>query len=141
MINVSDTIPSHIENLNISDKWKLRFAFFEKHGGPGSPDFTPALKELKFSERVKIAANFWAFFFGPIYFLCIGLWKRALVLFALIIAFTILTSSAPALGDALGRILGLIIGVVCARTANYAYYEKTVKAETSWNPFQGFSLS
>jgi len=141
MADASETMLTEIESLNVSSKWKIRFAFFEKHGGPGSSDFTSALKELSFSERLKVRMNFWAFFFGPLYFLCIGLWKRALVLLAAIVAFVILTSGAPALGDSLDNILGIAIGLICALTANHAYYEKVVKKEASWNPFRGFSLA
>ena len=92
-----------------------------------------------------MSANVIAFFFGPIYFFVLGLWKKNLALIGVIIAvnivigviFAILGMDVPA---ALGTGLNVVFSMMYALTANYAYYLKEVKGEQGWNPFKGMRL-
>ena len=56
----------------LSDKWKFRFDFFQKHGVSelwgATPEFKSAVKALDFAQRIKINVNFYAVFFPFIYF-------------------------------------------------------------------------
>ena len=50
---------------------------------PKSPEYKAAYKALTFGKRILIGMNIWAFFFGFIYFLILGLWRKALTLFGI----------------------------------------------------------
>jgi len=62
-----------------SPKWQFRFNFFRQHGAPKNPGFKQAWKALSFGDRLKINLNFFALFFGAIYLLILGMWRKALV--------------------------------------------------------------
>lgn len=124
-----------------SAKWQERFAFFETNGGPGDPRYMPAQKALKFGKKVLINFNFIAWFFGPIYFFVLGLWRKNLAIFGLmflvyavlIVLFAVLGMEFP---NFLDRGIGIGFAILYARTANYAYYLKEVKGDQGWNPFK-----
>jgi hypothetical protein len=117
-----------------SPKWQFRFNFFNQHGGPQSPAFKPAFKTLKFGEKLKINMNFYAFFFGWIYFFILGLWRKALVLVGI---WVLLIVCAFLLPEIVVRGLGTGFSVVTAMAANYAFYLDRIKRSTSWNPYEG----
>jgi lipopolysaccharide export LptBFGC system permease protein LptF len=121
---------------NFSEKWSRRFAFFDQHGAPSAATFKAALLELGHAERIKVSANIWAFFFGPLYLVVLGLWKKALVLCA--IAFTLMALTAV-VGLPESVQMGISIGtsMLFAFTTNYAYYLKRVKGQDGWNAFEG----
>ncbi|CAM3517365.1 hypothetical protein BZK31_13715 [Pseudomonas floridensis] len=129
-----------------SAKWQERFNFFNTYGAPNDPRFKPAVNALPdFKKKLIVSANVIAFFFGPIYFFVLGLWKKNLALIGVIIAvnivisviFAILGMDVPA---ALGTGLNVVFSMMYALTANYAYYLKEVKGEQGWNPFKGMRL-
>lgn len=80
--------------------------------------------------------NIWAFFFGFIYFLILGLWRKALTLFAINIAIFTIIGFLPVNNGVINAI-GIAINILWAMTANYAYYLKETKNDQSWNPFEG----
>lgn len=128
-------------NKEYSAKWEERFAFFEKYGSPKSPEYKAAYKGLTFGKRILIGMNIWAFFFGFIYFLILGLWRKGLTLLAvnIVIVFIIgfiveALSISPSVLNALSVALNIILW---GATANYAYYMKEKKNDQSWNPFTG----
>ncbi|WP_194208025.1 DUF2628 domain-containing protein [Superficieibacter sp. 1612_C1] len=126
-----------------SDKWKDRFDFFERNGLPGSPGYRDAIKKLKFLQRPRYMYNFYAFFFGFIYFCILGLWKKGLTLFIGIAVINLLLGVIEVAGDV--NLEGIVRGVnlayaaFCAMSVNSAYYLHTIKGIDSWNPFQGMS--
>ncbi|WP_439857542.1 DUF2628 domain-containing protein [Pseudomonas syringae] len=129
-----------------SAKWQERFNFFETYGAPNDPRFKPAVNALPdFKKKLLVCANIIAFFFGPIYFFVLGLWKKNLALIGVIVAvnvviallFGILGMEVPA---ALGTGLNVVFSLMYALTANYSYYLKEVKGEQGWNPFKGMRL-
>ena len=136
------SINQPLMTLDISPKWRERFAFFEQHGGPNSPGYQAAFKALPKRKRILININFIAMFFGVIYFLVLGLWKKNLTLLAIIVGVTIgveLVFSAMGqevpmwFDNGLNVAFALMYGLI----ANYAYYLKKVKGSQSWNPFEG----
>lgn len=123
-------------NKEYSAKWQERFAFFDQNGSPKSPEYKSAYKGLTFGKRILIGMNIWAFFFGFIYFLILGLWRKALVLLAINITVIIIASLFP-INQGVANVIGIAINVLWAITANYAYYLKETKNDQGWNPFEG----
>lgn len=134
-----------MEQKQYSQKWQKRFAFFDKHGAPNTPEFKTALKAESFGGRILISMNFFAFFFGIIYFLILGLWKKGLVLLGMTIGFGVLLAIIDAMtGGSIpdGAFTGLSVGisVIWSMVANYAYYIKETKGLDGWNPFEGMRM-
>jgi len=128
-------------------KWQERFAFLEANGAPGTPTYKAAFKALPFMQRIKIGSNLLAFFFGPIYFFILGLWRKALVGIAMFVAAIIISAILFAImgpdsrgADLISRLLGLAVTLIYTSTANYAYYLKEVKGQDSWNFFEGLRM-
>ena len=69
-----------VDETKLSTTWQHRFAFFRAYGSPYSQNGLKALKQLPFGTSTSIRRNFWALFFGPIYFAILGLWKRGISL-------------------------------------------------------------
>lgn len=71
----------YMNDGSLTEKWKFRFNFYEKHGFPGfwgaTPEYKTAYKELKIRQRLTIQMNFIAFFFSWIYLFVLGLWKKS----------------------------------------------------------------
>ena len=130
---------NYINDATLSEKWRKRFAFFDAFGGPSSPQYKTELKKLPFRQKILINGNFIAFFFGPIYFFILGLWKKALVLLGaeILLSVVLAVCHAP---DALYRGLGMGFSVFYMLCANYSYYLKKMKAQDGWNPFEGMRL-
>ena len=81
-----------IDLSRFSPKWQFRFNFFQQHGAPKEPGFKQAWKALSFGDRLKINMNFFAFFFGPIYLLILGMWRKALSVLGISIALGVVTA-------------------------------------------------
>lgn len=128
-------------------KWQERFAFLDANGAPGTPSYKQAFKALPFMQRIKIGSSILAFLFGPIYFFILGLWRKALVGIAVVVATIVIDIIMYAtLGpesraaDFMSRMLGLAVTLIYTATANYAYYLKEVKCQDSWNFFEGLRM-
>lgn len=114
---------------NIPESWRTKFALMEKAGGVKMP----RIKELSFSERMKLLSNVWAFLFGPIYYLIKGLWKKAIVYFAIsIVLFVVLDRVFAAMGMRDSAFLNFIGPAIFAARANIDYYKKVVLGEDDW---------
>lgn len=64
-------------------KWQKRFEFFKVHGAPNTREARLALKAEATGVRNLITHNYFAFFFGIIYFFTLGIYKRGLTLLAI----------------------------------------------------------
>ncbi|MGF6189797.1 DUF2628 domain-containing protein [Serratia sp. 2723] len=133
-----------MDKTELSQKWKDRFAFFDSVGGDiTSAQYREELKKIKFFGRNKYAFNFYAFFFGVIYFCILGLWKKGLVLFgtaiALNVIFIIIEAGTATNLDPAIRAINISYAITGAMVANYAYYLKEVKGLDGWNPIEGFT--
>ncbi|WP_342322738.1 DUF2628 domain-containing protein [Kosakonia sp. BYX6] len=115
----------------LSEKWKFRFAFFEKNGLPNfwgpTPAWKAAFKEMTFGQKVKVSFNFFAYFFSFIYLLIIGLWKKAVLvlLLNLVVIFIIAVSDL--------NFLGYVVNLFTAMRANIWFYEYKVKGKQDWS--------
>lgn len=126
----------------LKEKWRVRFDFFEEYGTNGEY-YRQAFKELSFSERINISFNFFGFFFGIIYWLILGMWRKALALLGLflllniVLAVIIIGMDIPEnVADSLTHALGLAVALSTALYSNRAYYLHVVHHSTSWNPFE-----
>ncbi|GLU40008.1 DUF2628 domain-containing protein [Pseudomonas sp. NBRC 100443] len=139
MESIPQTQPSQ---GNLKPKWQERFAFYDQHGGPRSETYRQALRALPFGKRILINASILAFFFGPIYWFVLGLWKKNLVMLGIIFTIGILEGLFEVLTGieiplALDKGIGMGFAACYAVITNYAYYLKQVKGQQGWNPFEG----
>jgi asparagine N-glycosylation enzyme membrane subunit Stt3 len=133
-----------VRNGKYPQKWQDRFTFFDAHGAPSTPAFKEALKAAPGNTQRTIRFNWLAFFFGPIYFFILGLWRKALVgigltLVLLVVDAILMGVLGPDSGLARGlsRGLGIALSLLYGLLANYAYYLKEIKERDSWNIFEG----
>ncbi len=130
-----------MEPQPLSEIWKERFDFYEQNGLPSQLSFRQALKTLKFGQRSRINFNFYAFFFGFVYFCVLGLWKRGLLLFfigcAINIAVAIVEMMTNQDLESVYRGMNMGYAFYCAITANVAYYLHRVKGVDTCNPAAG----
>ncbi|MFR0675480.1 DUF2628 domain-containing protein [Enterobacterales bacterium AW_CKDN230030176-1A_HGKHYDSX7] len=123
-------------------KWQERFAFFDVHGAPNSPEYKAALKQQPFKKKLLINMNFIALFFGPIYLFVLGLWKKNLALLGIIIGAGLVLDILFALAGMetprpINTGFGVASNLLYGLSTNYAYYLKERKGEQGWNPFKG----
>lgn len=118
----------------LSIVWKERFSFFSEYGSTWSRKGAEEITRMAVFERIKYILNFWAFVFGPFYFMFLGLWKSAISLIAMsLIIIIVLDSILP---ESMQRFSGIVSAVLFASTANYAYFLRRIKRIDSWNPFK-----
>ncbi|QPN46972.1 membrane protein [Pseudomonas putida] len=127
---------------NLKPKWQERFAFFDQHGGPREASYKAAFRALPFRKKLLINNNFLGFFFGPIYWFVLGMWKKNLVMLAIIMGIGLLegvyeAATGNAVPRALDQGISVAFAVLYGMLTNYAYYLKQTKGEQGWNPFQG----
>jgi len=65
--------------------WRRRFEFFDAHGAPNSPEFREAYRHAGDPRRERILRNGFGFLFGPVYFIALGMWRRALTLIGIVL--------------------------------------------------------
>ena len=80
---------SNIETLDVNENWKRRFEVVEKQVIDGKWwKYNPDFWKTSMSERMKMGITLYfsdflstaaAFFFGPIYYLCKGMWLKAII--------------------------------------------------------------
>lgn len=115
---------------NISQLWRIRFDLIEKAGGPELPQH----KRLRISERLRVMFNFWAFVFGPLYYIAKGMWRKAIAIFSPGLALFILITMLAPDGE-----LDFIMSAVNSATvatftlrANISYYRKMILGDNGW---------
>ncbi|RQH05833.1 DUF2628 domain-containing protein [Paraburkholderia dinghuensis] len=139
---MSDRLTTSALPSNLKPKWRERFEFFEQYGEPSSPEFKAAYKNLPTGKRLLIGINWVGFFFGPLYLLVLGMWRRTLTWFAIISA-SVIVEGVFAIATGIDIPDAFDVGISCglamlvAITTNYSYYLKTMKGDNGWNPFSG----
>ncbi|MCO6506072.1 MAG: DUF2628 domain-containing protein [Snodgrassella sp.] len=123
-------------NWGLSKAWQFRFEFFEENGLPGwksADQFKEKYKALPWGQRFTLTSNIGACFFGPLYFLCVGMWRKAIVLWLLLYAIALVVF---AFGG--GKAIAMCISAGLSMSiANPAYYLHRVKKSKSFNIFEG----
>jgi len=87
-VKISQPIENHKKSnttIEASAKWQIRFDFLDLHDAPNVPGLRQALKKRPFKQKIKVNFNFIAFFFGPVYLVFLGLWKRNITLILIIV--------------------------------------------------------
>lgn len=123
-----------LDQVQVSETWRKRFAFIEKAGGPKLKNAKTLSKEDQKLIFPLVNRNYWALIFGAFYYLYLGMWKKA-------ISYTVVTLGASVLlgilFDAVGW-SGLSKGLVFGAAgffmlfANIDYYRKMVLNDNGW---------
>ena len=89
-------------------------------------------KNLTFLELLRISFNFLALLFGPIYYLCKGMWRKAITLTLLGYAAVFILGLADADEVRVQRVgTFALAGLFCAR-ANVDFYKRRVLQDNGW---------
>ena len=127
----------------LKPKWQARFDYFDKEEKMSKQEKKDDYKKASFS----IKFNFLGLFFGPIYFLILGLWRKALVLVVLHLLLLAITGivlntldTFPGTDSTIINSVSYGFGAIYAAIANKAYYLHVRKTSRSWNPFEGLAL-
>jgi len=69
----------------LKPEWREHFEIFKRYGRPNSPEARAALKAAFKARPYKkrFSQGFLGYFLGPLYFLLLGMWKRALTLISI----------------------------------------------------------
>jgi hypothetical protein len=125
-----------MKQVDVSNKWKARFTLIEKAGGVK----LTKLNQLSFSEKFTIIFNIWGLLFGPIYYLYLGLWRKAisytLFMAVFIFGFSLFLIMWANVDKATLRMFlnGGQTGfaVLFSVLASIDYYKKTVVGDKRW---------
>ncbi|GAB2867445.1 hypothetical protein GCM10027277_40610 [Pseudoduganella ginsengisoli] len=116
----------------ISDAWRTRFALLHKAGGAAMPQSIA----LSMAERAVVRFNVLAFVLGPIYYVAMGMWKKAVTLgllaLALIGVIQMLLAALNLSHSGLAAMAYLILPVTYAARANIDYFTRIVLHDDSW---------
>lgn len=130
-----DTQPTTAPARALSDKWQFRFDFFDAYGTPAwikpAPEYAAAFKALAFRDRMKITMNFCALFFNVFYLLYLRLWRKAITVFVVGVALSVM-STVLNLPGALD--MGISVGwwIFVGQRTNVYYYEHVAKGSQTW---------
>ena len=119
-----------IDSLDVPERWKRRFRAIHAAGGPRLPN----AKALPFWERQRTMFNVFGFLFGPVYYLYLGMWKKALTLFVacvvviVVIAIVLVMTGYGRYATALNYGAAALFGI----RVNIDYYKKKVLLDNSW---------
>jgi len=143
---MESTPQTEVRSSNLKPKWQERFAFFDQHGGPRTETFKAAFRALPFRKKLLINCNVIAFFFGPIYWFVLGMWKKNLVMLGIIMSIGLLegvyeAATGNMVPRAVDQGLSTAFAFLYAVLTNYAYYLKQNKGNQGWNPFEGQRLN
>ena len=118
--------------LDLPQVWKTRFTLLEKAGGTKMPK----AKELSFGERTKLVFNIWGFVLCQLYYLKLGMWKKALSYTVLgvllILLIEMICQSFGINGGTAGAAVNFLVPAIFGTRANVDYYKKVVLGSNGW---------
>ena len=98
---------------------------------------SPALKRLSFKERRKVTFSIWAFLFTIFYYIYHGMWKKGLVLLAVIIVVQIISAfTIELIIPAFTNIAWIITSFIYATRAPINLYSTYRLNDDGWNPIK-----
>jgi hypothetical protein len=119
-----------IRALKVSESWKQKFVLIARAGGPN----LSAARSMTAGERMKIGFNVFAFLFGPFYYLAKGMWRKAIVLAAIVVGALMaleIVLNVAGIGQ-VAKVLGYGGAAVFGARANLDYYKKVVLGDNGW---------
>lgn len=127
-------------DAGLSEKWKIRFDFLDKHGVPGllksGKEYTQALQALpSFRDKMNVMYSFFGIFalVGIIYLCVLGLWRKAALWFGIGVLINIIFMILPPLPQGANIGISVGIGIMLAMRINVYYYLKRVKGIEDWS--------
>lgn len=119
-------------NMGLSDAWLYRFNFYKENGLPSSKNkkYKESFKKLSFGERFKLGFNVWAYFFGPFYYLYLGMWRKAITLTFILVITALMGSLFLPAGFAIS------FALLSTMLVGPSYYLHKVKNSKSFNLFE-----
>ena len=122
-------------NMDLNSNWTFIFNFYEENGIPkfkNSKKFKENYGKLTYRNKLKISNNFYTLFFGPLYYIYKGMWRKAL---GLIFAVGVLDAIVSIFLNS-PRGIGAADMVISMTLANQSYYLYKVKKSKSFNVFE-----
>ena len=118
----------------LSEKWRLRFAVIEKAGGERARWWKwSEWKQLTWKEKRLITSNLWGFVFGPLYYVYLGMWRKAITLMLVVTVIDVIIGmTGDALDVPLDKSLWLVSALAFKQCANIDYYRKIVLNRREW---------
>jgi hypothetical protein len=132
---------------SFSKKWQDRFNVIDALEVKSFTGFAASIKGLPINQKLKRflrMLSFMGFFFGPLYYLILGMWRKALTLLGMytFIAFLVSAIFTTIYGDPtdetmifFGQYLKLgfaAVGLVCSWSVSFDYYLKVKFDDKSW---------
>lgn len=127
---------------DLSKGWQKVFAEFDLRqadklgyfASAKSPAHTSRPKMEQFKGNYLVGFNMLAFFFGPLYYMVKGMWKKGIYLMVFLSIFNIVCLGILSFitDKDLTPLMGIIDSVICASIAHYDYYRYYKLGETTW---------
>ncbi|MCU8092593.1 DUF2628 domain-containing protein [Shewanella sp. SM20] len=127
---------------DLSKGWQKVFAEFDLRqadklgyfASAKSPAHTSRPKMEQFKGNYLVGFNMLAFFFGPLYYMVKGMWKKGIYLTVFLSIFNIVFLGIFSFitDKDLTPLTGIINSVICASIAHYDYYRYYKLGETIW---------
>ena len=136
--------PVDIDALDVSDRWKAYFKGIAKYGGLQVPLFKALPADQRKAAFKEMQPPIWscvlAFVFGFLYYLCKGMWKKGLVLLAIVLPAVIVLSLLLYMvgGEGLANATRFLGGAVFAFMAPRDFYAVKVMRDDGWLPVRPF---
>lgn len=122
------------DRSDLSAYWRLKFDFYDRYGTRFTPDAVAAAQARPLATKMRSVINLPALFFGPIYFVAKGMWRKAITLTLFNVALgVVLYLAFPPLGFSELTSNGALYMIL----AGPAYYRHRVVGSRSWNPLDG----
>ncbi len=133
-----------IDAMDVSERWKKYFKAVRKLGGssmPGLKGLPPEQRAAAFREaQPPLWSSALAFAFGAIYYIVKGMWRKGLVLLAIVIVVVTVLSIVMAIigGDTLAKAVRFVGPAIFMMMASRDYYAFKVQGDDGWMPVRPF---
>lgn len=133
-----------IDAMDVSDRWKKYFKAVRKLGGanmPGLKGLPPEQRAAAFREaQPPLWSSVLAFAFGAIYYIVKGMWRKGLVLLAIVIAIVMVLDIVLTVigGETLAKAVRFVGPAIFMLMAPRDYYAFKVQGDDGWLPVRPF---
>ncbi len=127
-----------IETLDIKESWKKKFRLYAEAGLKSGGIFLKFEHKEAIQGKILANSNAFGFLFGILYYLYLGLYKKAGLFFLFYCVSSFLVGLIYSLTDGGVDLEGLDVGVTLlslvyiSMTVNYDHYRKKVLGENFW---------